>query len=124
MSATSRGRISKIERAEGFTPDEVIGAVECFMRDADLANAYLALSSPDLGAAVIRREITRSRGKALPFMQQALVIAKIEKDERFAPAEVVRAVECVASDSDIANTYLALSNPDLGAAIIRRAMSL
>ena len=61
MSATRTPQA--IEKAEGFTPEEVVDTVECLMRDTDLANAYLALSSPDLGAAIIRREITKS---ALP----------------------------------------------------------
>ncbi|KAH9004906.1 hypothetical protein EDB86DRAFT_3240170 [Lactarius hatsudake] len=46
-------------KAEGFTPEEVLDAVERIVKDPDLANAYLALSNPVLGAAFIRREITR-----------------------------------------------------------------
>jgi len=43
--------ITKSEKVEGFTPEQVVDAVECIMRDADLANAYIALSKPDHGAA-------------------------------------------------------------------------
>ena len=109
--------IAKIEMAEEFTPEETVNAAECLMRDPDLANMYLALSNPDLGAAIIRRGIKKFRGTVTP---QALAIAKIEKAEGFAPEEIVNAAECLMRDPDLANMYLALSNPDLGAAVIRR----
>ena len=52
--------IGKSEKAEGFKPEEVADAVESVMRDVDLANAYLALSKSDHGAAIIRRESRKS----------------------------------------------------------------
>lgn len=114
--------IRKIEKAGGFKGEEIIEAIECVMRDPDLANAYLALSSPELGVALLRRQITKSRKGALPTLQ-ALAIAKIEKDESFTRAEVVDVAECILKDSDLANMYLAVSNSEIGAAIIRRELT-
>lgn len=60
MSATRALQTLAIAKIEGrFTLEEVLGAVEGIVKDPDLANAYLALSNPDLGAAFIRREIAR-----------------------------------------------------------------
>ena len=48
--------IIKIAAAE-FMQEEVVQAVKCIMRDPDLANAYLALDNPVLGAEIICDEI-------------------------------------------------------------------
>lgn len=111
--------IAKLEKAERFTPGEVVDAVKCIMRDPDLANAYLALSNPDVAAKLIRSEITKLSGTATRT-PQTLAIAKIEKAEGLELDELVSAVECVMRDPDLANAYLALSDPYLGAVFIRR----
>ena len=51
--------ISRIAAAEEFTREEVVQAVKCVMRDPDLANAYLALNDPELGAEILRDEIEK-----------------------------------------------------------------
>ena len=114
--------IRKIEKAGGFKGEEIIEAMECVMRDPDLANVYLALSSPELGVALLRSQITKPRKGVQPTLQ-ALAIAKIEKDESFTRAEVVDVAECILRDPDLANMYLAVSNSEIGAAIIRRELT-
>ncbi|KAH9040660.1 hypothetical protein EDB85DRAFT_1924505 [Lactarius pseudohatsudake] len=51
--------IAKIEMAEGFAPREIVLAIKCVMRDAELATAYLAISNPEFSAEIIREEIEK-----------------------------------------------------------------
>ncbi|KAH9017994.1 hypothetical protein EDB84DRAFT_1442579 [Lactarius hengduanensis] len=51
--------IAKIEMAEGFAPHEVVLAIKCVMRDAELTTAYLAINNPEFSMEIIREEIEK-----------------------------------------------------------------
>ncbi|KAH8992743.1 Myb/SANT-like DNA-binding domain-containing protein [Lactarius hatsudake] len=51
--------IKAIEKDEGLTRSELASAVECVMRDAEFANAYLAVDDAGVRALILRRKLEK-----------------------------------------------------------------
>ncbi|KAH8994179.1 hypothetical protein EDB86DRAFT_3169629 [Lactarius hatsudake] len=57
--------IKAIEKDEGLTRSELASAVECVMRDAEFANAYLAVDDAGVRALILRRKLEKFDSRVL-----------------------------------------------------------